>query len=150
MKTDKNSLRLHRIDTFKWEGAGFQGFVSHRGWLVALMNWEPRFDPANIGQVERHNKTDEVFVLTHGHAILFVDNDGAIQAIEMEPGLIYNVTAGTWHSVIGHHDTSWLIVESNDTNSGNSDYRSLTERELSILNEQFPNWKLGQAVSTNN
>jgi mannose-6-phosphate isomerase-like protein (cupin superfamily) len=130
----------HRIDTFSWEGEGYRPFVSHRDWLVALMNWEPRFDPANVGRVERHNRTDEVFVLTHGHGLLFVDTDRAIQAIDMQPGMIYNVTSGTWHGVLGTQDASWLIVESSDTSPENSNYRQLNENELDALRRQYPVW----------
>ena len=130
----------HRVDTFRWEGQGYQPFVSHRGWLVALMNWEPRFDPANVGKVERHNQTDEVFVLTRGRSLLFIDSDETLLAIDMQPGVIYNVTGGTWHGVLGTEDASWLIVESSDTNAGNSDYRQLNKSELGTLRAQFPAW----------
>jgi len=130
----------HRVDAFRWEGQGYQPLVSHRGWLVALMNWEPRFDPANVGKVERHNRTDEIFVLTHGRGVLFVDDDDTIQVFDMEPGIIYNVTCGTWHSVIGTRESSWLIVESNDTSKENSDFRELTARELVALKKQYPDW----------
>jgi mannose-6-phosphate isomerase-like protein (cupin superfamily) len=130
----------HRIDIFRWEGQGYQPFVSHRGWLVALMNWAPRFDPANVGPVERHNQTDEIFVLTNGRGLLFVDTDEAVQAIDMQPGVIYNVTRGTWHGVVGTRDATWLIVESSDTSTENSGYRQLTEKELDALKEQYPAW----------
>jgi mannose-6-phosphate isomerase-like protein (cupin superfamily) len=139
-KMSEISQPPHRIDVFRWDGQGYQPFVSQRGWLVALMNWEARFDPANVGQVERHNETDEVFVLTAGQGLLFVDTGEAIQVIDMQPGVIYNVTRGTWHGVLGTHATSWLIVESSDTNDENSDYRQLTQKELETLKGQYPAW----------
>jgi mannose-6-phosphate isomerase-like protein (cupin superfamily) len=137
---DTNIQPLHRVDISHWEGDGYHPFVSHRDWLVALMNWDPRFDLANVGQVERHNQTDEVFVLTHGRGVLFIATNDAIQAVDMEPGVIYNVTSGTWHSVIGTHETSWLIVESKDTSLEYSDYRHLTESEIDALRKQYPSW----------
>jgi mannose-6-phosphate isomerase-like protein (cupin superfamily) len=130
----------HRVDAFHWEGQGYQPFVSHRGWLVALMNWEPRFDPANVGKVERHNRTDEIFILTRGRGLLFIDTDDSIHAIDMQPGVIYNVTSGTWHGVLGMKDASWLIVESSDTNAENSDYCELNNKELDTLRGQYPAW----------
>ena len=137
---NENTLYPHRVDAFGWEGKGYRPLVSCRDWLVALMNWEPRFDLAKVGQVERHNRTDEVFVLTHGRGVLYVDKDGSIELIDMRPGVLYNVTAGTWHSVIGNRESSWLIVESNDTSADNTDYRQLSERELITLKEQYPDW----------
>jgi mannose-6-phosphate isomerase-like protein (cupin superfamily) len=104
------------------------------------MNWAPRFDPANVGQVERHNQTDEVFVLTKGRSLLFIEAEGAVKAVDMQPGVIYNVTAGTWHGTLGTRDASWLIVESADTNDKNSDYRQLDEGELAALRGQYPGW----------
>ncbi len=131
---------LHRVDAFHWEGEGYHPFVSHRDWLVALMNWEERFDPAYVGLIEKHNETDEVFVLSHGRSLLFIVDDDSVKSFDMEPGVIYNVTRGTWHSVIGNHDTSWLIVESNDTSRENSEYRQLTEPEKEVLRGQYPAW----------
>jgi mannose-6-phosphate isomerase-like protein (cupin superfamily) len=104
------------------------------------MNWEPRFDPGNLGKVERHNLTDEVFVLMRGQGLLFIDTDGTIQAIDMQPGFIYNVTAGTWHGVLGTHEASWLIVESSDTKAENSDCREMNNIELDTLRRQYPAW----------
>jgi mannose-6-phosphate isomerase-like protein (cupin superfamily) len=135
-----NNQPPHRVDTFRWEGQGYQPLVSHRGWTVALMNMEPRFDPVNVGNVERHNLTDEIFVLMRGQGLIFVDTDEAIQAIDMQPGVIYNVASGTWHGVLGTQDAAWLIVESSDTDEENSNYRALTEIELDILRGQYPAW----------
>jgi len=132
--------KINQIKVCTWEGEGYKPLVSHRDWLVALMNWEPRFDLNGIGKVERHNETDEVFVLQKGRSILFICNLGGIQAIDMQPGVLYNVTRGTWHNVIGTRDTQWLIVESNDTNEANSDYRDLENDELAALRSQFPSW----------
>jgi hypothetical protein len=61
----------------------------------------------------------------------------------MQPGVIYNVTAGTWHGVLGTQDASWLIVESSDTNGENSNYRQLDEEELRSLQGQSPAWLIG-------
>jgi hypothetical protein len=58
----------------------------------------------------------------------------------MQPGMIYNVTSGTWHGVLGTLDAAWLIVESSDTNEENSDYRQLSEKELATLRGQYPAW----------
>ena len=135
-----NASQPHRVDAFGWDGEGYQPFVSHRDWLVALMNWEPRFDIMNVGKVERHNQTDEVFILTRGRGVLFIDDDENIQVFDMEPGIIYSVTSGTWHNVIGTRESSWLIVESNDTSEENTDFRELTAEELQTLRKQYPDW----------
>ena len=130
----------HKVEVLDWEGQGFRPLVKFGNWLVALMNWEQRFDLAGVGDVERHTGTDEVFVLTHGRSVLFIATENEIQAFDMEPGVVYNVTKGTWHSVIGTKETTWLIVESNDTSSENTDHRHLDETELDALRKQYPSW----------
>jgi len=123
-----------------WTGQGFRPLVEYGGWTVALMNWEQRFDPSGVGDIERHTETDEVFVLTHGKSVLFIATEDGIRAFDMVPGLIYNVTKGTWHSVIGTNETTWLIVESTNTTSQNTNHRSLTEEEIAALKIQYPTW----------
>ncbi len=109
-------------------------------WLVALMNWEQRFDPSAVGKIERHNETDEVFVLLRGKSVLFIKNDTGIDAEDMIPGIVYHVTRGTWHNVIGSREAVWLIVEAKNTSVENSDYTALTKEEKRILFEQYPSW----------
>lgn len=131
---------FHKVEVLDWEGRGFRPLVEFGNWTVALMNWEPRFDLAGVGDVERHTETDEVFFLTHGYSVLFIASEDEIQAFDMKPGVVYNVKKDTWHSVIGTKDTTWLIVESNDTSSKNTDHRHLTETELGALRKHYPSW----------
>jgi len=133
-------LPQHRVDIFDWDGPGYRHFVDHRGWRVALMNYEERFDLHHQEQVERHNGSDEVFVLTRGQGVLFTLTDAGLQVFDMQPGAIYNVTAGTWHSCIGLPDTSWLIVECDDVGAANTDFRTLAPAELDALRSQLPAW----------
>jgi mannose-6-phosphate isomerase-like protein (cupin superfamily) len=128
------------LEILEWDGDGFQPLVSHGEWLVAIMNWEQRFDIESIGKVERHNKTDEVFVLINGPSVLFVIDDISTQVVDMQPGKLYNVPAGTWHNVIGTRDTKWLIVENNNTSYDNTEFRQLVPTELEVIGAQLPSW----------
>jgi mannose-6-phosphate isomerase-like protein (cupin superfamily) len=135
-----NQSSQHIVQVLNWEGVGFRPLVTCGDWTVALMNWEQRFDLSGIGDLERHNETDEVFVVTKGNGILFIANEDGIRVFDMQPGIIYNVTRSTWHSVIGTRQTTWLIVESKNTTKYNTDHRALSENELAALKEQFPVW----------
>ncbi|MBN8618940.1 MAG: hypothetical protein J0L63_08540, partial [Anaerolineae bacterium] len=64
------------LEVYEWQGEAYKPLVLTPGWMVALLNWEPIFDRANVSEVERHNKTDEVFVLLNGKAVLFTRADG--------------------------------------------------------------------------
>lgn len=133
---------VHQVEVLNWEGQGFRPLVEFENWTVALMNWEQRFDPTGIGDIERHTETDEVFVLVHGKGVLFMVVEEGLRVYDMEPGIIYNVTKSTWHSVIGNKDTTWLIVESSSTSKSNTDHRQLSENEIKSLKEQYPSWLL--------
>jgi mannose-6-phosphate isomerase-like protein (cupin superfamily) len=130
----------HRVDQLTWVEDDFQPVVEFGDWLVALMNWSPRFDLSGWGTLERHNHTDEVFVLQKGRAVLFVDTDAGLECIDMTPGVVCNVTQGTWHNVIGTTDVQWLIVESRHAPDQATEYRPLTDDERINLLGQFPEW----------
>ncbi len=130
----------HKVIPLTWEGEGYQPVVTSGDWLVALMNWEPRFDPAAIGKIERHNETDEVFVLLGGKSMLYIKNEAGIEAYDMVPGRVYHVTRGTWHNVAGTRDATWLIVEAKNTSVENSDYTQMCAEEKKVLFEQYPSW----------
>ena len=127
-----------QLEIYKWGGEGFKLLVTYGEWLVALMNWEQRFDLSAVGKVERHNETDEVFVLIEGRSILYVIEKEKLRSVDMEPAVIYNVAAGTWHNVVGTKETKWLIVENNNTSYNNTEFRQLNPKELDDLIAQFP------------
>ena len=58
----------------------------------------------------------------------------------MEPAVIYNVAAGTWHNVVGTRDAKWLIVENNNTSYNNTEFRQLNTKEIDDLISNFPEW----------
>ena len=134
---DKNYelIKIHH-----WDGEGYQPCVSYGDWLVALMNWEQGFKITDIGPIERHNETDEVFVLLEGKSVLFVIYNHQVEAIDMQHGIIYNVPKSTWHNVLGTENAKWLIVESANTDESNSEYRRMTNDEIKSLFDQLPDW----------
>lgn len=129
------------LEVYDWAGEGFAPLVFTEGWQAALLNWEPLFDRRNLDEIERHNKTDEVFVLLRGQALLFTrPADGALQAVEMKAGTIYNVPAGVWHNLVATRDVSFLIVENRDTHLYDTEIRPITAAELAQLDAQLPDW----------
>ena len=115
--------------------------VFSHDWQVALLNWEPIFDLDEADQVERHNQTDEVFVLVKGQAVLFtITVDGEMNVVEMRPNVVYNVLQGCWHNLISTRDATWIIVENRDTHLGDGEFRRLTEDEMASLHAQLPAW----------
>ncbi|MCY4072840.1 MAG: hypothetical protein OXG60_16225 [Chloroflexi bacterium] len=129
------------LEVYDWSGEGFEPLVFTDKWQVALLNWEPLFDRVNLDEIERHNHSDEVFVLLRGQAVLFTrPESGKLQAVEMVAGKIYNVPAGVWHNIVATRDVSFLIVENRDTHLHDTEIRPISADELAQLDAQLPAW----------
>jgi ureidoglycolate hydrolase len=117
------------IETREFRGIGYQPLIDFNSWRVAILNFIDEIIPDQIKTFERHTETDEVFILFHGKAILFV-GDGDIKlenlySVVMQPEKIYNIKCNIWHSVVLSRDGSVLIVENQNTNNKNTDYSTL-------------------------
>lgn len=130
----------HRVDIHTYAEEDFQPVVETPGWLVALMNWAPRFDIAAPRQVEAHSQTDEVFVLQRGKSVLLTSTEQGLEVIDMLPGVVYNVTRGTYHNVVGSRDAQWLIVESPYDPAFPTQYRFLECSECVEFTARLPQW----------
>ena len=116
------------LDILEHCGTEYRRLVNNAKWTVASLNWAPRFDEKNLVELERHNLTDEVFVLLCGKATLLV-GEGA-ERVEMEPLKHYNVRAGIWHHIIVSEDARVLVVENANTSKDNTEYLSLSTGEV--------------------
>lgn len=108
------------IEIYDYTGKDYQTAMRFGSWRVAYLNHAARFDKANFEKVERHNESDEVFVLLTGKATLIIGEE--LHEIEMEPHKLYNVPKGVWHHIFTQEDTSVLIVENEDTGDDNSEF----------------------------
>jgi len=128
------------LAAYEWSEAGFRPLVFSHDWQVALLNWEPPFDLDRVGEVERHNQTDEVFALIKGSAILFTIDEQGMQIEEMRIGIVYNVRRGVWHNLVSTRDAAWIIVENRDTHLHDCEYRRLSVEERNLLRSNLPAW----------
>lgn len=128
------------LEIHQYDGVGYQPLVFSDGWQAALLNWEPLFDLAHAGEIERHNQTDEVFVLWRGRALIFVSDGERLQAEEMKTGAIYNVPRGVWHNLLASRDASWVIVENRGTHLEDTELRQMSGAEWAQLRPALPAW----------
>ncbi len=135
MSAPENLLAIHRHD-----GPSYRPLVDFASWRVAILNFSEDLLPQNLNRMQRHNETDEVFVLLEGRCILFVGEGGQaltrIHAQPLEPGQVYNVKKAVWHTHTLSADAKVLVVENRDTTYDNSPFTPLTEeqhRELMAL-----------------
>jgi hypothetical protein len=117
--------------------AGYKPLVDYANWRVAILNFSEELRTENITALQRHNETDEVFVLLRGRCILFIgDGDEAVASIygqDMMPHTLYNVKKKVWHSHTLSEDAMVLIVENRDTTYDNSPFSPLTGDQRKYL-----------------
>jgi ureidoglycolate hydrolase len=98
-------------------------------WRVAVLRQCDKVYPHCIQEVERHNKTDEVFILTMGKADLIIvdEKDGRKIpcVIPMVLNVAYNVKQSVWHHAVLSADAHIFLFERADTSTENSDYMTL-------------------------
>ena len=74
------------------------------GWRVAMLRHFAVVSPATFHRVERHNNTNEVFILTAGSADLILCEGNARpeapRVIVMTRNVAYNVRKSVWHHVV--------------------------------------------------
>ncbi len=117
------------LEVRQYAGPGYQPLIDFGAWRVAILRMKDDMLPQNLDKVQKHDETDEVFVLLTGRCILFLgDGDqppGELYAQEMEPLRVYNVKKGAWHAHTLSSDAVVLIVENCDTTLANSPFSPL-------------------------
>ena len=125
------------LEIREYTGPGYQPVIDFSAWRVAILNYLDDIHPEKIDSLERHNETDEVFVLIKGQGILFL-GEGELQVKDifpqvLEPFKMYNVKRNVWHTVVLSRDGSVLIVENRNTSKDNSDYFPLNSEQKSLI-----------------
>jgi mannose-6-phosphate isomerase-like protein (cupin superfamily) len=139
------------LEVVQYDDIGYRPLVDFNGWRVAVLNYIDELLPQNLIDMQRHDETDEVFVLLKGHCILFLgDNSeneaatgeitthsdhrpGRIHAVDMQPYKFYVVKQGSWHTHTLSHDAMLLIVENTDTTSENSPRSPLDPDQRALI-----------------
>ena len=128
-----------KIEQYSFDGEGLIRVFENEKWMVGIKNWKPANDVSNIDCVERHNQTDELFVLLAGRCTLIFANEvnGGlnIEAVEMEPMKVYNIPATLWHNTVTQKDTKLILVEDSSTGMQNSDILSLSPEQIAKVKE---------------
>ena len=136
------------LEIREYTGPGYQPIIDYSSWRVAILNYIEEIRPDLIDSMERHNDTDEVFVMLKGQGLLFIGEGetkiGKVHPQVMEFGKMYNVKRGVWHTVVLSRDGSVLIVENRDTSEENSDHSPLESAQRSLILEtakrEQPDW----------
>lgn len=126
-----------KIQSFEMNGEGMQRVYENEKWTVGIKNWKPANDITGTTCLERHNQTDELFVLLNGRCTLIsaeeVDGELQLQALEMEPFRVYNIPRSLWHNTVTQKDTKMVLIEDVSTGMENSDVIDLTPAQIDTL-----------------
>ncbi|MDR2023142.1 MAG: cupin [Hungatella sp.] len=125
------------IAVYEFAGEGMQRVFENEKWTVGIKNWKPANDVTGIDCLERHNKTDELFVLVEGACTLVYANESEegleFGAVHMKPDKVYNIPAALWHNTITQKDTKMILIEDSNTSMDNSDILELDEGQIAKL-----------------
>ena len=125
------------IAVYEFSGEGMQRVFENEKWMVGIKNWKPANDITGIDMLERHNLTDELFVLVAGSCTLISAEETpeglAFGKVEMEPNRVYCIPATMWHNTITQKDTKMILIEDSNTGMDNSDIYKLSEAEIAAI-----------------
>jgi len=125
------------ITVYEFAGEGMQRVFENEKWTVGIKNWKPANDVTGIDCLERHNKTDELFVLVEGACTLAYANESneglEFGAVNMQPNKVYNIPATLWHNTITQKDTKMILIEDSNTSMNNSDILDLDEEQIAKI-----------------
>lgn len=107
--------------------SGYHPMIWQAGWRVAYLNDTPKFHLENIYDMQRHNTSDEVFLLLQGGCTLYIgdggdDTPGRITPVPLQPGVLYNVKRGVWHTHALSGGARVIVIENDDVSDENSEH----------------------------
>ncbi|WP_163536414.1 cupin [Gracilibacillus sp. YIM 98692] len=127
------------IEQFAFDQDGMKKVYVNDNWMVGLKNWKPENDINGFNNLERHNETDELFVLLSGecHLVYAEEEDGrlAFSSVQMEQNKVYNIPKTLWHNTITQKDTKLALIEAPDTSMENSDVMELDREQVKEIKD---------------
>jgi len=125
------------VNIFFHRDAGFKPLQISTGWQVSQLNDCEALHSDTVDRIERHDGTDEVFLLVRGKATLVTAAKHAgklkFELIQMEQGVTYTIPLGTWHTIITSPSMQVMIVEKDHTHMNDVTYCALTDGERAAL-----------------
>ena len=128
---------MQKIQEYTYEGKGLTRVFENEKWMVGIKNWKPENDITGLTCLERHNITDELFILLAGRCTLLYANETenglVIDKVEMEPMKVYNIPTGLWHNTVTQPGVKLILVEDSACSGENYDVLDLTEAQLDTV-----------------
>ena len=123
-----------QIKELSYDGVALNWVHVTEHWGVGIKNYKPANDIANLDNLERHNGTDELFVLLEGDCTLLsateADEGLVFERLPMVPGKVYASPAGLWHNTITRPGVKLVLIEDQGSAQSNSDILKLSEEQI--------------------
>ncbi|GAB2572322.1 cupin domain-containing protein [Gracilibacillus alcaliphilus] len=133
------------IKQYVFEDEGMKKVYENNQWMVGIKNWKLANDINGFTNLEKHNETDELFVLLSGECTLVsgeqLNNQWKFGSVYMESNKVYNIPKGVWHNTITSKDTKLVLIEKPDTSMENSEIIELDKEEINTIKEMIVNMK---------
>lgn len=111
---------MNGLEIIDYTGKGYESSFFFEKWRIGILNYDDEYKKGNTPFLEKHNETDEVFILVEGEATMLLGDNA--EEIELEKNKLYVVKKGIWHNVYMTEDAKIIIVENADTSEKNSEY----------------------------
>ena len=125
------------VEIGEYFGVGFQPVLNFEGWRVAMKRYADSTNPAKFHSVDRHNETNEVFILTAGKAeMLLMEGDRSPTTFHLFPmqlNVAYSVQQSAWHHVFMSEDAHIIVFERSNTARENSDHVELDAATIAAI-----------------
>lgn len=118
----------------KSEKAGFDLICTNDDFKCAFITNSPQYSYGKVTVLKRHNLSDEVFTLISGRATLLTGDlvKAEYATRELQKGVAYCVTAGTWHHLAVSEDAVVFVVENSGVSGANTDAVSVEMQNLYV------------------
>lgn len=125
------------VEIGEYFGIGFQPVLDFAGWRVAMKRAADSTHPAQFHSVDRHNETNEVFILTGGKADMLLMEGGnspsTFHLFPMELNVAYSIQQSAWHHVFMSDDAHIIVFERSNTSRANSDQFELDADTIAAI-----------------
>lgn len=109
---------------------GFEVVFQNENFKCAFITAAEQYAFGPVKQMKRHNKTDEIFVLMSGSAVMLTFEDDSFLETPLKENAAFNVTRGTWHYLAVSDDAKIFVTENADTSADNTDVLELEKPYL--------------------
>lgn len=137
----KKYLCNKNLEITSFSGEGYLPLVDFESWRVAELRYCEELEADKLKDMQKHNESDEVFVLLEGDFTLFLGGQGDtienIEAVKLKPLQLYNVKKGTFHTHTPEKNSTVLIIENQNTCDENSPKLKLTQEQKKIIKELY-------------